>query len=83
MIIRNSCHHHRAFPVDFNEEKLVRMVNAELADTLGNLLSRSTAPALNPSQIWPQFFESSFSKLSSPQASVLRESVQTLPGIIN
>jgi len=30
-----------------------RCLNAELADTLGNLLNRCTAKAINPSQLWP------------------------------
>ncbi|CAL8070315.1 unnamed protein product [Orchesella dallaii] len=38
---------------NFNEEKMRRLLNAELADTLGNLLNRCTAKAINPSQIWP------------------------------
>lgn len=32
----------------------MRIVNAELADTLGNLLSRVCAKALNPRQIYPR-----------------------------
>ncbi|ODM98823.1 Methionine--tRNA ligase, mitochondrial [Orchesella cincta] len=38
---------------NFNEEKMRRFLNAELADTLGNLLNRCTAKAINPSQVWP------------------------------
>lgn len=38
---------------DFNEEKMRRYLNAELADTLGNLLNRCTSKAINPGQIWP------------------------------
>ncbi|GBP89326.1 Methionine--tRNA ligase, mitochondrial [Eumeta japonica] len=33
---------------NYSEVKLVRTINAELADTLGNLLSRCTGRALNP-----------------------------------
>lgn len=44
--------------LDFNEEKMRRFLNAELADTLGNLLNRCTAKAINQNQIWPstEFF---------------------------
>ncbi|XP_014671388.1 PREDICTED: methionine--tRNA ligase, mitochondrial-like [Priapulus caudatus] len=38
---------------NYSDEKVVKMLNAELGDTLGNLLSRCTAPALNPAQIFP------------------------------
>ncbi|KAH7962544.1 hypothetical protein HPB52_016818 [Rhipicephalus sanguineus] len=47
---------------NFNNTKVQRLLNAELADTLGNLLSRCTAPLVNKHQIFPSydavFFES-------------------------
>ncbi|KAK9716851.1 tRNA synthetases class I (M) [Popillia japonica] len=38
---------------NYSEEKLRRILNAELADTLGNLLNRCCGDALNPEQIFP------------------------------
>lgn len=39
---------------DYNPIQATRRVNAELADTFGNLLSRCCAPAINPSQSFPR-----------------------------
>lgn len=38
---------------DYSRTQAVRKINAELADTYGNLLSRSCAPAINPKRIIP------------------------------
>ncbi|NXD85835.1 SYMM protein, partial [Halcyon senegalensis] len=48
---------------DYYEEKVVKLVNSELADALGGLLNRSTAPSINPSNTYPRFSESCFPKL--------------------
>ncbi|XP_071950249.1 methionine--tRNA ligase, mitochondrial-like [Antedon mediterranea] len=40
---------------DYKEEKIAAILNAELADTFGNLLSRVTARSLNPDQTFPEF----------------------------
>nr|XP_032811476.1 methionine--tRNA ligase, mitochondrial [Petromyzon marinus] len=40
---------------DYYPEKVEKMLNAELSGTLGGLLNRCVAPALNPEQIFPQF----------------------------
>nr|XP_006633102.1 PREDICTED: methionine--tRNA ligase, mitochondrial [Lepisosteus oculatus] len=40
---------------DYYDDKVVKLLNAELADSLGGLLSRCTAPALNPRQVYPSF----------------------------
>ncbi|NWU92818.1 SYMM protein, partial [Upupa epops] len=49
---------------DYYEEKVVKVVNSELADALGGLLNRSTAPSINPSNTFPHFSEVCFPKLS-------------------
>ncbi|NXI34655.1 SYMM protein, partial [Galbula dea] len=49
---------------DYYEEKVVKLVNSELADALGGLLNRSTAPSINPSNTYPRFSEACFPKLS-------------------
>ncbi|KAH8384148.1 hypothetical protein KR009_012255 [Drosophila setifemur] len=38
---------------DYSHVKAMRILNSELADTLGNLLSRACAKTLNPRQIYP------------------------------
>jgi len=38
---------------DYSHVKAQRILNSELADTLGNLLSRACAKSLNPGQIYP------------------------------
>lgn len=68
---------------NFNEEKLVQMVNVDLADTLGNLLSRSSSKALNPAQIWPKYNEEQFNTISSRNAQTLKESLLSLPGFFD
>lgn len=40
--------------LDYSDTKIVRLLNAELADTMGNLLSRACAKTLNPRQQFPQ-----------------------------
>ncbi|XP_071477472.1 methionine--tRNA ligase, mitochondrial-like [Diadema antillarum] len=38
---------------DYSDMKVSALLNAELADTFGNLLSRVAAPTLNPQQVFP------------------------------
>ncbi|XP_037531631.1 methionine--tRNA ligase, mitochondrial [Nematolebias whitei] len=45
---------------DYTQDKVMKLLNAELADTLGGLLNRCTAPALNPAQVYPPFCPQSF-----------------------
>ena len=56
------------------------MVNAELADTLGNLLSRCSGKAVNPNQIWPKFSYDDLPDLTSSNGKVLMNALETLPG---
>uniref|UniRef100_A0A1A9W7E1 Methionine--tRNA ligase, mitochondrial n=1 Tax=Glossina brevipalpis TaxID=37001 RepID=A0A1A9W7E1_9MUSC len=44
----------RGLVCDYCNVKALRILNAELADTLGNLLSRLCSKALNPRQIYPR-----------------------------
>ncbi|NXJ84698.1 SYMM protein, partial [Trogon melanurus] len=48
---------------DYYDEKVVKLVNSELADALGGLLNRSTAPSINPGNTYPHFSESCFPKI--------------------
>lgn len=39
---------------DYSDVKLMRILNSELADTLGNLLSRGCAKTVNKRQVFPK-----------------------------
>ncbi|GBN89342.1 Methionine--tRNA ligase, mitochondrial [Araneus ventricosus] len=64
---------------NYSEVKMHRMVNAELADTLGNLLSRSCAPALNPEQVFPKFYHNSLDDLKDSNVESLINNTSDLP----
>ncbi|GFY43883.1 methionine--tRNA ligase, mitochondrial [Trichonephila inaurata madagascariensis] len=64
---------------NYSEVKIHRMVNAELADTLGNLLSRSCAMALNPNQVFPRFYHHSLDKLKDFKVEELIKNTSDLP----
>ncbi|XP_059085800.1 methionine--tRNA ligase, mitochondrial-like isoform X1 [Tigriopus californicus] len=65
---------------NFDEDKLVHYFNQELADTLGNLLSRCTGAKLNPEQIRkPVNQELLDLALLSPLARKIVESQERLP----
>ncbi len=57
---------------NFNEYKMKKYLNAELANTLGNLLNRVISPSINPSKLYPSY---SISSLSTE----LIEQCKTLP----
>ncbi|KPP67728.1 methionine--tRNA ligase, mitochondrial-like [Scleropages formosus] len=40
---------------DYYDDKVVKLLNTELADSLGGLLNRCTARTLNPTQVYPHF----------------------------
>ena len=60
---------------DFSYEALRLKANHDLADQLGNLLSRASAPTLLPQQLWP-----SPAALTDVDAAVLA-AVDAMPGI--
>lgn len=49
--------------LDYSETKILRILNSELADTLGNLLSRACAKTLNPQQIFPKLHKEEMREL--------------------
>jgi len=59
---------------NFSEESLKHILNLELADTLGNLLSRATSKRLNPSQEVPACSSST----STPSSIALLDQLETL-----
>lgn len=65
---------------DYSETKIHRMLNAELADTLGNLLNRCCAKAVNQEQIFPIFYHESFKSLSNSNIQHLIDTTCELPG---
>lgn len=75
---------------DYNDDKLVKLLNSELADTLGGLLNRCTAPTLNPSQVYPRFCSASFPRGSAeepagratPEDYKMVDSVSELPSAV-
>ncbi|XP_076147737.1 methionine--tRNA ligase, mitochondrial [Alosa pseudoharengus] len=75
---------------DYDDAKLVKLLNSELADALGGLLNRCTAPTLNPVQVYPHFCSSAFPKGSAqeptsrakPEDYKMVESVAELPNAV-
>ncbi|XP_023231761.1 methionine--tRNA ligase, mitochondrial-like isoform X1 [Centruroides sculpturatus] len=63
---------------NYNEVKLQRTLNSELANTLGNLLSRCSAPAINKKQIFPQFHQEKCSEMGND----LIKSVLSMPNVV-
>ena len=45
---------------DFSFVRMVRIVNAELADSIGNLVNRCCGKSLNPTKVRPALTASSF-----------------------
>ncbi|XP_066571089.1 methionine--tRNA ligase, mitochondrial [Amia ocellicauda] len=76
---------------DYYDDKVVKLLNAELADSLGGLLNRCTAPSLNPEQVYPSFCSLSFPREPAAGGSEswttqedyrMLESVSGLPGVV-
>ncbi|CAG7731979.1 unnamed protein product [Allacma fusca] len=63
---------------NYNEGKMVKMVNTALADTLGNLLSRCSSLALNPKLSWPSFAKT-YTTVLSPEGQTLKTMLESLP----
>nr|XP_023018035.1 methionine--tRNA ligase, mitochondrial-like [Leptinotarsa decemlineata] len=67
---------------NYSDTKILRILNSELADTLGNLLNRCCSPTLNPRQTFPAIESSAFDNVSSLEVTKkLIESVTQLPEI--
>ncbi|RVE67488.1 hypothetical protein OJAV_G00103530 [Oryzias javanicus] len=71
---------------DYTEEKVLKLLNAELADSLGGLLNRCTAAALNPAQVYPSFCAQSFPRGQGGRAVAedycMLEAVKDLPSVV-
>lgn len=69
------------FLIDYSETKLINIANSELADTLGNLVSRSCGPALNPRCEFPALHQQEFAECCQLQVTAqLLDAVERLPG---
>ncbi|KAF5273898.1 hypothetical protein FQA39_LY01013 [Lamprigera yunnana] len=67
---------------NYSDVKVTRILNSELADTLGNLLSRCCASALNPNQVFPEIESEAFQSVASIDLTKkLIESAINLPDI--
>ncbi|XP_068448442.1 methionine--tRNA ligase, mitochondrial [Clinocottus analis] len=71
---------------DYTDNKVIKLLNAELADSLGGLLNRCTAPALNPAQVYPSFCPKSFPTEPEGRAVVedyhMLDAVRNLPAVV-
>lgn len=71
---------------DYTEDKVVKLLNAELADSLGGLLNRCTATALNPAQIYSRFCPRSFPRDPGGRAAAedynMLQAVRSLPAAV-
>lgn len=72
---------------DYRDNKVIKLLNAELADALGGLLNRCTAPALNPAQVYTSFCPDSFlprerGGRADDEDCHMLESVRHLPAVV-
>ncbi|XP_062850739.1 methionine--tRNA ligase, mitochondrial [Trichomycterus rosablanca] len=71
---------------DYDDDKVVKLCNSELADSLGGLLNRCTAPSLNPEQVYSHFCSTSFPKEARgravPEDYRMIEAVSGLPALV-
>ncbi|KAL7395863.1 hypothetical protein ABVT39_024541 [Epinephelus coioides] len=71
---------------DYTDNKVTKLLNAELADSLGGLLNRCTAPALNPAQVYPLFCPQLFRREQGGRAVVedyhMLDAVKNLPTVV-
>lgn len=66
---------------DFSNVKALRILNSELADTLGNLLSRACAKSLNPRQVYPRLYAVQLANLLQTDAAKrLQDALQQIEG---
>ncbi|MEE6524919.1 hypothetical protein FKM82_024667, partial [Ascaphus truei] len=64
---------------DFSHQTARSLLNAELADALGGLLNRCTAPAINPAQHWPRYHPTSVPPSAHAELQGLLGVAQELP----
>ncbi|XP_061542721.1 methionine--tRNA ligase, mitochondrial [Phycodurus eques] len=71
---------------DYTDRKVIKLLNAELADSLGGLLNRCAAPALNPTQTYPPLCPRSFTSEQDgravPEDYRMLDAVRSLPTLV-
>lgn len=71
---------------DYRDDKVIKLLNSELADALGGLLNRCAAPALNPTQVYTSFCPQSFPRERGGRAVDedyhMLDSVKRLPAVV-
>lgn len=70
----------RSFFSDFTYAKAVNVLNAELSNTIGNLVNRGTVDKLNPRQTYPKFDEQIFESDLKELGQSLIDSLNKLNG---
>ncbi|XP_013381189.1 methionine--tRNA ligase, mitochondrial [Lingula anatina] len=65
---------------DFTDERLIDVLNSELANVLGNIVSRVTAKKLNPKHCYPPFMPEVWEEFCQEEDRVLLEKLKELPG---
>lgn len=67
--------------LDYSDTKVLRILNSELADTLGNLLSRCCGKALNAESIFPAVDREALDTLKQIDATKrMLEALEEMPG---
>ncbi|BFZ06033.1 hypothetical protein BsWGS_09072 [Bradybaena similaris] len=67
----------------YSEKRVIERVNCDLANTLGNLLGRCTAPAVNKEQQLPPLVEDNLFEFLSPQDREAHKSLYALPDSVD
>ncbi|XP_049810134.1 methionine--tRNA ligase, mitochondrial isoform X1 [Schistocerca nitens] len=67
---------------NYSTTKAVRILNSELADTLGNLLNRCCGMAINPDQIYPQFCDDTYRQYCVHNGAELKDRATHLAGVV-
>lgn len=67
---------------NYSAKKFANLVNAELADTFGNLLNRCTAKSLNSKQIFSRCTKDAFKQFCDKEGEELVQSVVALPDAV-
>ncbi|XP_055499710.1 methionine--tRNA ligase, mitochondrial [Leucoraja erinacea] len=62
---------------DYYDDKVVKVLNADLADSLGGLLNRCTGTSINPDQIYTTFFNHCFPERRPEDNSPLKSRATT------
>lgn len=68
---------------DFNHNSVRNLLNSALADALGGLLNRSTAPSMNPEQSWPRYQCTSVPISAKDQLETLLGALRGLPQLVD